>query len=356
MNKNEQFKQLAEKIKNKPPKKEYEYMNDDLAAMYELLPDVDKSLIKEASEYCSLGFNPTRAIQSAQMRALAEDSKDNSITLGIDGSSQISKEGYQKMLEYKVQYLMDQINLFDELNLYPENNDENGDAFYHYFENEFHERLFAMILPDFKNVKKTRVPYPDLLYCLGSTLIDLGDIESAERELHGAVTWNLTSAGTIFEYAETLKRTDIEKFFVKSISAYRVSYSAINVARAFRNFAYYYSEKKEWQNAYINLVLSSMYENNEERINAELKYIQENADIELQEVTNELLDKYAEEMEMPLGANPEVLDLLYSYADERYDKGDKKGSLEYFQYLYDLTEDEEIEKIIKQVKSGKYKK
>ncbi len=109
------------------------------------------------------------------------------------------------------------------------------------------------------------------------------------------------------------------------------------------------------QNANINLALSSIYDHDEEKILRELEYIQENTDVELEEVTQEMIEEYAKEQEMPIGPNPEILTLLDSYCSELHERGDYVKSLPYLQNLYDLTGAPEVMKIIKEIKSGKLK-
>ena len=99
-----------------------------------------------------------------------------------------------------------------------------------------------------------------------------------------------------------------------------------------------------------------MYYDDEEKITRELEYIQQNADTELQEVTQEMIEAYGEETEMPIGANPAIIDLLDSYCAELHEKEEYMKSLPYLQNLYDLTDNPDVKKLIKEIKSGNLKK
>lgn len=330
--KTQEFLELLERIKNRG-----DNIDKIMEEMHEMLPAVEKNVLRDAAKICSLGFDPFILVQTADFVAVANGDED-------------------KKLEYRARELEKEIDLFHKLDLFPENNEEDSETCFFYFKDEFHERILQMLFPDEKMPEKICVPISDLFFVYGSTLIDLGDVDGAENALHAAVTWNLTDAATTFEYAESLKmQGDMEHFFVKTLSAWQISFTKEDVARVFRNLAFFFAEQKDWQNANINLALSSIYEHDEKKILRELEYIQENADVELEEVTQEMIEEYAKELELPIGPNPEILTLLDSYCSELHERGDYVKSLPYLQNLYDLTGEPEVKKIIKEIKSGKLK-
>lgn len=332
--KTQEFLELFDRVKNC---KHGDNLDETYKKMHEILPDVNKSVLRDAAKVCSLGFDMGNTVQKADFVAGLNNDED-------------------KINEYRAKFLKEEIDYFFSLDLFPEN-ESSTDNVVHYFKDEFHEKIWGIILPDEKKPERIAVPIPDLFYAYGSTLFELGNFEDAENELHSAVIWNLTDAPTTFEYAESLKQNgNLEQFFVKTISAWQVAFTKEDVARVFRNLAFFFSEQQDWQNAYINLILSSMYYDDEEKITRELEYIQQNADTELQEVTQEMIEAYGEETEMPIGANPAIIDLLDSYCAELHEKEEYMKSLPYLQNLYDLTDNPDVKKLIKEIKSGNLKK
>lgn len=356
---NEEFSKLVESVRFKTYDKKYSFYDETLNRIYKLLPKVDKKLVREASSFCSLGIAPNRAVEEADWQPVKQamrkggDVSINPIGIPIPPADE---DEYKDLWERRVDCLMKQIKLCEELELFPEHDDDGNPVSYQYFDNDFCERIFGMLLSEEKDtVRRTAVPYPRLLFALGFMLIELNNADEAEKVLAEAAGWNLTDTETLFEYSEAQKRRgDFDGFLETTKRAWMVSYTAEAVARCFRNFAFYFAEKKEWQKAYACLCLSTSYVNDEEKISDELQYIQENAKGRLQDVTDEMLESYSDEI--PLGANPDVIELLQGYCEELYGTYENRKCLEYMQYLYDLTEDAEVKKRIKEIKSGKYKK
>ena len=135
-----------------------------------------------------------------------------------------------------------------------------------------------------------------------------------------SLAFNPSNAQTYYELAEIYKyQNDFENFLDESLRGYLHSYKKEDVARAFRNFAYYFAEKREWQKALNNIVLSTMFDDNNEHYKNELDYITNSSDVELKKIDDDVLDEYSRTSGMPIGSSDNVVEMLKEYANELYE-------------------------------------
>ena len=229
---------------------------------------------------------------------------------------------------------------------------------YHHFNNPVEEKISTRILKEQNiEIKKLEVPLENLYFLHGWLCVETEDFEAAKNSFEMSLAFNPSNAQTYYELAEIYKyQNDFENFLDESLRGYLHSYKKEDVARAFRNFAYYFAEKREWQKALNNIVLSTMFDDNNEHYKNELDYITNSSDIELKKIDDDILDEYSKTSGMPIGSPDNVVEILKEYANELYKQYDNKKAVIYLQYLYDLTAEKSVKDKIKEIKSGKHKK
>lgn len=229
---------------------------------------------------------------------------------------------------------------------------------YHHFNNSVEEKISTRILKEQNiEIKKLEVPLENLYFLHGWLCFETEDFEAAKNSFEMSLAFNPSHAQTYYELAEIYKyQNDFENFLDESLRGYLHSYKKEDVARAFRNFGYYFAEKREWQKALNNLVLSTMFDDNNEHYKNELDYITNSSDVELKKIDDDVLDEYSKTSGMSIGSPDNVVEILKEYANELYKQYDNKKAVIYLQYLYDLTAEKSVKDKIKEIKSGKHKK
>ena len=104
--KTQEFLELLERIKNR---KHGDNIDKIMEEMHEMLPAVEKNVLRDAAKICSLGFDPFILVQTADFVAVANGNED-------------------KKLEYRARELEKEIDLFHKLDLFPENNEEDSET------------------------------------------------------------------------------------------------------------------------------------------------------------------------------------------------------------------------------------
>jgi len=248
-----------------------------------VLPNTDRDLIREKMFTSSLGANFLTDIILEYWLLVSDTEHTSSRQRTAKKKSWIDMfEDYEKFIEG--------LNLFD---------DESDTKRYCYFENEQEERLGrAEILREHPNAEIVRIAFPigKVYFYHGGFLFEHGRNEEAKEKLLKAVKYQPGKSGIYYELAETYKRgeSDMELFHKWTLAGYRTAWKPAQIARAYRDAAYYFSEMRQWQLAYDAIMISSRYQDDKEHINNELEYIRQYADIPLAELTPEEEARFCE--------------------------------------------------------------
>ncbi len=118
------------------------------------------------------------------------------------------------------------------------------------------------------------------------------------------------------------------------------------MARCFRNLGYYFTEKALWNEAIACYYMSLQFDHQSKQAMSELFYIQQKTgkaiELPAQETINDLCQKYG----FPSGADPDVLNFSYTYGKYFAEAGDTDGAKYCWRITYQLTNDEDILKMI----------
>ena len=184
-------------------------------------------------------------------------------------------------------------------------------------------------------------PLFDLYYIYGTLLLEKDDFFKAEEYLLKALRINPVSSKTILSLADIYKsktRT-YNRFFLYNVDALKFAYKNEDIARAYRNFGFFYVEENQWDVAAAFYDFSLNFDFNKNALR-ELEYLKsrgidtETDDAKIREV---IISK-----NIQLGANPFILDTLKFISIGLERKRYYRSALYFYRILYDLTKDNQV--------------
>ena len=181
-------------------------------------------------------------------------------------------------------------------------------------------------------------PLFDLYYIYGSLLAGVNRFDEAEVYLKKALKINPISSKALLELADIykLRTVTFNRFFLLNMEALKYAYSLKDIARAYRNIAYYYLEEYNLEVASVFYNHSLKFDNNVNAVK-ELDYIR-NRGIDV-EIDDEDIERIIKSKNVQLDVNPFILDALETLSYYFESKGFFKAALYFFRIMYDLTND-----------------
>lgn len=214
---------------------------------------------------------------------------------------------------------------------------------YHSFLNPLEEILFYQYI----GLKKELVYIPfnepifDLYYLYGTLLFEYDRFKKSEEYLLKALRINPVSSKTILALADIYKsktRT-YNRFFLYNVDALKFAYTNEDIARAYRNFGFFYVEENQLDIAAVFYDYSLNFEFNKNAMR-ELEYLKSRGvDIE---INREYSESIIESKNIQVGVNQFIIDTLRFIC---YDLDNRKyftQALYFYRILYDLTKDNEV--------------
>ena len=314
------LKEQGEKYRNN------EYGTEILRAIgrmiYDLIPEGKKAELENALGKDGMGFD-----------AALEEVRFN-----------IYKKNHDKALKL----IENMVKKYEDMNLFRSDNVSE----YFCFKEPMEEIIYSHYKKSEKDIRRSPVNYAEMFLLYGSLLVDMQRIEDAVVALEKAVRWNPINAKIAFEYTETFKiRGMIEDFGKYTREIFKYVYSPDDLARCYRNMAYYFVELKDYKAAVCCLLYSSQFEKSE-MVSSELYFISQQTGEMYQPSLGELSECFMEN-EIPLGPSEEVLKLAYSYGMHFHESGDDAGA-EYFLRIVDcFIDDKELNTILKDIEKKK---
>ncbi|WP_298523472.1 lipopolysaccharide assembly protein LapB [uncultured Methanobrevibacter sp.] len=221
---------------------------------------------------------------------------------------------------------------------------------YHSFTNPLEELLFRKYIGAKKEVRliPDNKPVLDLYYIYGFLLLEDNQLEEAEENLKKANKINPVSARIILELSEIYKKhtPTFNKFVMYTTEALTYSYYPQDIARCYRNLAYYYIEENNFEVAVALLKYSMTFEMSI-MAHSELHYIEskgQSTDMNLEEAIAIIKDK-----NIQLGVNPFILETLNEFANEYENNKLYTQALYFYELLFNLTNDEKTGAKIKEM-------
>ena len=309
-----------------------EYKNHEMAQeilracgrlMYELIPEDKKEEMNKALNKDLTGTD-----------AALEEIKFN-----------IYKKNYDKALKM----IEDLVKKVEELNMFQD--DQMSE--YHLFDELFEEILYRHIYNPTKDLRRPeRIPYTEIYALYGSLLVELKRLDDAREALQKGLRWNPINFHIMSEYIETFKiEGNMDMFYEKTIEAFKIAIHAPEVARCFRNLGYYFVEKKLYSEATATYLLSTRFDKESKQVQSELYYINQVSG-GVKEPSFDDIKVYSEKYGFPTGAHEDVLGLAYAYGKHFLEERKNEPARYFISILYELTQDDEIKKMLETIPEG----
>ena len=214
---------------------------------------------------------------------------------------------------------------------------------YHSFLNPLEEILFYQYIGLEKELAYISFNEPlfDLYYIYGTLLLENDDFAKAEEYLLKALRINPVSSKTILSLADIYKsktRT-YNRFFLYNVDALKFAYKNEDIARAYRNFGFFYVEENQLDIAAVFYDFSLNFDFNRQAFR-ELEYLKSrgiNTEIDRKDAENVIESK-----KIQVGVNPFILDTLRIICADLENRKYYRGALYFYRILYDLTKDNHI--------------
>lgn len=253
----------------------------------------------------------------------------------------IYKKDYDKALKLMEGIVKEQ----EETNMYA----DDSVSEYHCFREPMEDLIYQVNENPEKDLRNSPVDYAEVYMIYGSLLVELKRLDDAEIYLRKAIRWNPSSAQIAFEYAEIFKmRGMIEEFADLTRKTFKISFRSENIARCYRNLAYYYVEKQEYEAAVCCLLYSTKF-GKSELVQSELYYISQKTGKIFDPDPDELKAIF-EKNEIPFGADENIVQTAYYFGLKSYEQGNTDMA-RYFLEIFDAIgpDDETVKTILKKI-------
>ena len=111
-------------------------------------------------------------------------------------------------------------------------------------------------------------------------------------------------------------------------------------------------EKKQYSEAIAAYLLSTRFERESKQVQSELYYINQVAG-GVKEPSYEEVKQYSEKYGFPMGADNDILGLSYTYGKHFMEEGQNEAARYFISILYELTQDDEIKKMLDSIPESK---
>jgi hypothetical protein len=146
---------------------------------------------------------------------------------------------------------------------------------------------------------------------------------------------------------ETFKMIgDLGNFFRLTVDAFKIAFRPEHVARCYRNLGFYFVEKELYSEAIACYLLSLQFEKESKQVQSELYYISSKTGGKVKQPSMTEARQYAEKYGFPIGADDDILGLSLSYGKHFYQENAAEAAKYFLGIAYDLTDDDEIKKMI----------
>lgn len=221
---------------------------------------------------------------------------------------------------------------------------------YRNFTTPFEEISYRFIYNPKKKLKDAPEPFASLYYLYGNILVEIKRYSEAQEAFEKAMYWNPTNAAISFEYAETFKiQNKLEDFIGITRHIFKSAHRPEDVAHVYRNFGFYFIEKKLWSVAIGCLKLSMEFERENKEVQAELDYIDTKIDEDIEEPSLEKLKYYAEKYDFPTWASNEVISLAVSYGKQALEDKQYPAARYFLEIAYGLLPNDDIKELLASV-------
>ncbi len=226
---------------------------------------------------------------------------------------------------------------------------ENDENVYFNFSEPFEEDMYRYFKQDKRTIRVPLIDMANMYLAYGSILVELKKYSRAATVLEKALAFNPVSTAAGFEYLEALKGNgEYEEYYEKCMEIHRYCFRRSDVARNLRNLGYYFTRQQEYSVACSCYMVSMAVLNQRHPIAMqELKNIERKGFSEAPDMDQSY--QILEELGLPYGPNEETASLAYSGYRHFIDQNMPEPAKYYLSIACNLTEDEQLEKLLKQL-------
>ena len=229
---------------------------------------------------------------------------------------------------------------------------------YYTFDEMFQFEIFINFLSGFnaKNKKQKKhakmepnviwrtEPVTDLYYYCGFALVEIGEFDQALNTLKMGLEWNPCSIELRFERLNIFRNQgDIENLHREAKEAYKYVFRPKHLVRLYRDRGYGFIEEEKWDAAIASYFLSLAFavdDDDIDRANGELGYIEETTGNEIVEPSEEEILQIAHEYKIPIGIDERLLKFAQRRWEQSMENNDEDGA-KYYQDIYEAFVAEE---------------
>ena len=218
---------------------------------------------------------------------------------------------------------------------------------YHNFTELFEELLYRELSHSELDFKPVPIPFSALYSRYSIALFEKDRYGDAAECLEKALRWNPVDTNLMFEYAECHKASgNLDRFYQITLGACEVTFRTESLARCYRNFAYFFSEKEQWDVAASCIFMSQQYEPDSEIARNELEYIEHASGKPASDQSFLKFQQYCSRYHLPMGASDAVLSTAYSYGHYFLQNGRKDIAKYLLTIFYNLTYNKDVKLIL----------
>ena len=206
---------------------------------------------------------------------------------------------------------------------------------------------YAYFMKDVSQLEYTEYAINAYYRTLGFCQMHIGKHIDAIKSYEKALKWNPVDLDTYLQLAELYKKVNnLDSLRKVTFESYNFLCSRATMARFYRNLGFYYLEKYEPELAVILYKYSNIYYETE-FANKELEFIAKAIRNEIPEYSLKYMQEKINEYNIPVGPNPDTIGITYRVGQLELEAGNTKEAKECFMMVYDLTQDYEVENILK---------
>lgn len=223
---------------------------------------------------------------------------------------------------------------------------ETSDTRFFSFRNLLESNLYYVMYHPTKRLEKAPFDFVRFLMAHAYNLIELRRPAEAIPVLEEAIRFNPVNPDPRFELAEAYKvMREPEKLLAVIRETLPICASPYALSRCYANLGYYCVEKKDYDRALCFYFESLVYADHP-AMRAELRHLAKLKGEELKPPTRkDVLQAFAD-LELPNGADPNVLAVASALAEQALDRSAWKEAAFYLRVFRDLTHDEEAGKLL----------
>lgn len=239
-----------------------------------------------------------------------------------------------------------------------ENNDVNGDEnndgkeatgnkeIYISLNHVMEYYIFQYYFKPEANICCSEIPFAHYYRTYGDFCMTIGKYHAANKAYKKAIEWNPVDLDAILGLAETYKYLEKMKKYLKlTKAAHRYCCTRATMARYYRNMGFYYVSSYKTELARACYIYSNIYYHTDNADN-ELKYLETALNDKTPNYDIRTMQAMFDKEGIEPGPESDTVGIIYQVGKIMLNDGEKQLAKDCLSIVYDITQEEEIEKIL----------